>query len=212
MSAINTMAPPAKAHPLQNYVATQIRNGVDHDMIVSELGKSGVEESMAHRLVESTQHQAMNGAIQPTGAVPSLQSSILGGLVASLITGAIWGGIVLATGYELGIVAWGVGAAVGYGVLMFSKGECGFPQQVTAVGFSILGILMGKYFAFYVILKEAVGVEFGPETAGEMSVFSPGLFLTYLANLGEVMGPYDLLWIVLACISAYKLTSDSADA
>ena len=212
MSAINTSNPSGKVHPLQNYVATQIQNGVDHDMIVSELGKSGVEESMAHRLVESVQHQALNGPIQPVGTSPAIQPAILGGLVASLIAGAIWGGIIIATGYELGIVAWGVGAAVGYGVLLFSKSECGFPQQMTAVGFSIFGILVGKYFTFYVMLKEAVGIELGPETAEALSVFSPGLFLNYLANLGEVMGPFDLFWIALACISAYKLTNAAADA
>ena len=212
MSAINTATPPGKVHPLQNYVATQIQNGVDQDTIVAELGKSGVEETMARRLVETTQHQALNGTIQPDSGSSNVQSAILGGLVASLIAGFIWGGIILATGYELGIVAWGVGVAVGYGVLIFSKGECGFPQKVAAVGFSFFGILVGKYFTFYVMLKEAVGAEFGPETVEELSVLSPGLFFTYLANLGEVMGPYDLLWIALACISAYKLTNDVADA
>jgi hypothetical protein len=210
MPAVSTRTQ-GKAHPMRGYIWNKMQAGAEREEIVVELGKSGVEEGMARNLVESVYQESLNGPIESVGTAPSLQLPILGGLLTSVVAGFIWGGIIIVTGWELGIVAWAVGAAVAYGVLMFSKGEAGSPQQIIAVGCSILGMLIGKYFAFYTVLKEMVTQELGPETAGQMSVFSFELFGKFLTNMGEVLGAFDLLWIILACISAYKIVDASGE-
>lgn len=198
-----------KPHPLQNYVQSQLNSGADEETLVSELGKSGVEAEAARRLIRNVQ---ANPTITRTGdsaSFQSIQAAILGGLIASVVAGSVWGAIIILTGWEFGIVAWAVGAACGYGVLLFSKGETTSTHQFIAIVSGIFGILIGKYFAFYVALKDIIAAEVGPETAARMSVFSLQLFGQYLANLGEVLGMYDMLWIALAIISAWKITGSA---
>ncbi len=211
MPAVSSAQTQSGSHPMKNYVRTQLQNGADLETIVSELGKSGVEENMARRMIESVQQEPAGATIAPPGETPSLQMALLGGVISALVAGAIWGGIIIATGWELGLIAWFVGGAVGYGILIFSKGESGPARQYIAVLCSVFGILIGKYFAFYVVFKEWVAQELGPETAANMSVFSLDLFGQFMGNLGEVLGPYDLLWIGLACVSAWKITSAAGD-
>ncbi len=193
---------------MRRYIATQLQGGADREAIVAELGKSGIEEQTARKLVEDIYQETLNGPIKLSESSPSLQPALLGGVAAALIAGAIWGGVALLTGWELGLMAWFVGAAVGYAVLLFSKGETSSTHQLIAVGYSILGILIGRYVTFYVILKEFVTQELGPETAAGMSIFSLKLFGEFLGGMGEFLGLWDLLWMAFACITAWKLTGD----
>ena len=118
MSAVSSTQ--SKPHTLENYVRTQLQNGNDEETIISELGKSGVEANAARRLVDSMKLQAANAPMPNMAASSTIQSAILGGLIAALVSGFIWGGIIIATGYEIGWVAWFVGGACGYSVLLFS--------------------------------------------------------------------------------------------
>lgn len=197
-----------QADRMRNFVAEQLANGADKESVVKELEKSGVQEDVAGRLVDSISHQPFAAPIEPTSA-SSVQGAVLGGLVAAVLGGLIWGGLVILTGYEFGIVAWALGAAVGYAIVMFSKGEQGTPQQIAGVSCSVLGILIGKYLTFYYYIKEVVSQELGPATASEISVFSGGLIGEFLSNIGEVAGPFDIVWFALAIGSAWKITSGS---
>jgi hypothetical protein len=209
MSETNTLGQTTQSDHLRNYVATQLSNGTDVDTVVAELGKSGIQEDMARRLVESVSQAPMSAAIHPQGGTPPIQGALIGGALAALVGGLVWGGLVILTGFEFGIVAWLLGGAVGYAVLMFSKGETGFPQQIAAVVFSIGGILLGKYLTFYYFVKEVVSQELGAVTAENISLFSAGLIGEFLGGLGDVVGLFDLLWIGLAVGSAWKITSSS---
>ena len=204
MSAIGTA--PSKPHPLHNYVQTQLNSGADEDTIVSELGKSGVEETMARRLIRSVQAEPIATDVQNTASFGSIQAGAMGGALASILSGLVWGGIAILTGLEIGFAAIGVGAACGYGVLLFSKGETSSIHQFIAAGSAIFGILIGKYFVAYLWAKEMVAQELGPETAANMSLFSFHLFGEYLSNLGEFLDGFDLLWLVLAMGAAWKIT------
>lgn len=209
MPAVSTHNTQGKAHPMRNYVRTQLQSGADLETIVAELGKSGVDEQMAHKLVNSVSQDGVDGSINPSGDAPSIQMAVLGALAASLIAGAIWGGVALLTGWELGLMAWVVGAAVGYAVLIFAKGEPTSAHQIVALVFSFFGILVGRYVTFYAVLKAYVTTDIGPDTAANMSIFSFQLFGEFLGNLGDIMGAWDLMWMAFACITAWKLTSPS---
>lgn len=204
MSAIGTSQ--TRPHPLQNYVQSQLNGGADEETIVGELGKSGVEENMARRLVRSVQMQPINDPVQNSASFASVQAGLLGGAIASILAGLVWGGIAILTGLEIGFAAVGVGAACGYGVLLFSKGKTSTIHQCIAAGSAVFGILIGKYFVAYLWAKEMIAQELGPETAANMSIFSLDLFGEYLSSLGEFIDGYDLLWLVLALGTAWKIT------
>lgn len=74
----------------------------------------------------------------------------LGAVVAGLISMGVWYGLVLATGYEFGIVAWGIGAVIGLAAVYLAKGggvSLGLIAGVVALA-SILGgqILVTKAY------------------------------------------------------------------
>lgn len=77
------------------------------------------------------------------------RKALLGGLVGGVSGAGIWALVVMATGYEIGWIAWAVGGMVGYGV---AWGNRGFPHTplaagVLAVAITLLAIVGGKYLA-----------------------------------------------------------------
>lgn len=73
---------------------------------------------------------------------------ILAGSIGGLVGAAIWAGISYATNYEVGWIAWGIGAMVGYCVGFVSQeNEDGFAPGLTAAVLAIGAVLLGKYAA-----------------------------------------------------------------
>lgn len=73
--------------------------------------------------------------------------ALAAGLIAALVAGGIWAGLVFVTNMEIGYVAWGVGLLVG---LAMSQLTVQRSQQlaVAAAGFAVLGLIAGKAFIF----------------------------------------------------------------
>lgn len=117
----------------------------------------------------------------------------LAGVVAAVVGGAIWAGIVALTDMEVGWVAWGVGGLVGFAM---SKATTMRSAQVAGIAavMAILGLLCGKVFiqifvtrpAFEQALREnenavasvvAWGMReekaFPPETQAKLDALSP---------------------------------------
>ena len=68
---------------------------------------------------------------QPLSA-SDLTRAASGGLIGAILGGVIWGFIVAATDYELGIVATGIGLLAGFGVVLLCRNKHGMPLQVIA--------------------------------------------------------------------------------
>ena len=79
-------------------------------------------------------------------APPNLVKGAIGALIGSLLGGAIWGGIAIGNGLEVGYVAFGVGALAGIGASKFAGGKSAMLGVIAAL-FSIFGILSGKYIS-----------------------------------------------------------------
>lgn len=210
MSAVTTPNAPSTAHPMRNYVQSQLQNGADLETLVAELGKSGVEEKTAHQLISSVSQDLTRQPIHPTSGTSSVQLAILTALATSVVSGAIWAGVVLLTGWELGLMAWFVGGAVGYAVLLASKGGTSSAHQVIAVVGSVLGIIFGRYVTFYIFVKEYVSAEMGADAAAELSLFSPVFFSQFLLASVELFAVWDIVWIILACVTAWRVTSPAS--
>ena len=127
-----------------------------------------------------------------------LAKAVVGGLAGAIVGGVIWGLIVGATGTELGIVAIGVGVLAGFGVVLMSRSKRGAPLQVIAAVCAVAGILFGKYFAFVQIVNDELG-------AGTASLFSGRTFSAFTDVFGELVGGFDILWIVFAVYTAWRI-------
>lgn len=88
----------------------------------------------------------------------SIFSGIIGGCMGGVLGAAIWAGVSAGTGYEIGWIAWGVGGLVGFGVAKGCKSG-GALAGTVAVVITIGAILVGKYVAVDLALKQEVGSE-----------------------------------------------------
>ena len=141
----------------------------------------------------------------------SLMMGIVGGLVAALVGGFIWAMIAIVTDYEVGIVAIGIGVLTGFAVVIVSGGGTGILFQLVAVVSSVLGVLFGKYYIFVHYVKEFMEGEYGAEAADSISLFAADTIDLFVENAGDLFGGYDILWVILAVVAAWKIPAVGGD-
>ncbi|MGF1448467.1 MAG: hypothetical protein ACFB20_03525 [Opitutales bacterium] len=135
----------------------------------------------------------------------------IAGAFTALACGIIWGQIVKHFSVEIGFAAIGVGAAAGLAVRMASR-AAGFPQQVIGVICAVLGIFLGKVYAFK-YSAEAYFDEILGETV-TLSIFSVELYEMFIEFYAEAEAQeyiYDLLWIALAIMAAWRIAGFGGD-
>lgn len=142
------------------------------------------------------------------GGGPNFLIYTAAGMVGGAIGAAVWGGICYATDHEIGWIAWGIGALVGFCVRIASEHhEDGFLPGIIAAIISVLSICAGKYLAASLLVNKllaqmaAINPEIANLPVGEarMEVFK------------ELFGPMDVLFFVLALFTAFKLGSGNGD-
>ena len=124
--------------------------------------------------------------------------ALLAGLVAAVVGGVVWGLVVKYSEYEIGVVAWGIGLVVGVAVAAVARAR-GPALQAVAVACALVGILLGKYLSYALVLQEqadAQGVDLG--------LFSSDMWSFFREDLELVFGWFDLLWIGLAVFTAWR--------
>jgi hypothetical protein len=187
------------------FVLEQLRAGVGKPAISQKLVEMGINSSDATQLVETIHSQAAKKAREEQFEAGTVVPALLGGGLAAVLGGSVWELIVIFTGYEIGFVAWGIGLATGFGVVLFSKGQRGVPLQVIAVLTSIFGIVIGKYLTFFHFLQKTVEGKFGAEAASNVDIFSEKVAQLFIQNVGSMLSPYDILWVILAVITAWRI-------
>lgn len=105
-------------------------------------------------------------------------SLVLGGITA-VACAIIWIVIIFVTGYELGLVAWGIGLATG-GVIRLVNRNGGVLAAMAGAGFALLSLLLVKGVLVAIALAADIPVS-------------------------EAFSFWDILWTFLAVSSAYKL-------
>jgi hypothetical protein len=155
------------------------------------------EHEDRYRVAGMTEHPSPVPITEPSS---SLLLPVAAGLVAAIIGGIAWGVIVKMSDYEVGIVAWGIGFIVGTAVVLATRGAKGPRLQVIAVVCALLGILLGKYLSYALVVQEEV------ESFGEsIGLFSGDMFSFFREDLDAVFGLFDLLWIGLAVFTAWRI-------
>ena len=81
-----------------------------------------------------------------TGNMAVGNMAIAGAVAAGVAGAAVWAGIALATGYEIGWIAWGIGAAVGATYVKLGGRSAAAPMLCAAI--AVASIAAGKYMDF----------------------------------------------------------------
>lgn len=190
---------------LYNFVVHEMKAGNDKNTIVKKLVGMGMDEGIASNFIDNAHSAISKVAEQEQITSDSLIPAIFGGCIAAIVGGAIWGAIVIVTKYAIGFMAVGVGFLAGYGVVLFARGKRGIVLQIIAVLSSVLGIVVGHYFIFYYYLREGLVKEYGEAIKLGLSMFSVDTVQYFLENIISTMDGYDVLWFVLAIITAWKV-------
>jgi len=129
---------------------------------------------------------------------PSFSGAIIGGLIGALGGAAAWAGITVATQYQIGFMAIGVGILVGKLVLKLGNGQSATYGVIGAL-FAMLGCLAGNVLTACWFISEEVKMPF-------MSVLS-GLDVPTITEL--ITASFDgmsLLFYAIAVWEGYKLS------
>jgi hypothetical protein len=79
------------------------------------------------------------------------------GMIAGLFGAFVWAGISYGTNYEVGYIAWGIGAIVGFAVRAVAGNDKeGFAPGATAVAVAIGAVLLGKFLAAHFSVNKEV--------------------------------------------------------
>lgn len=115
---------------IYSFIIEQLKNNVDKATITQKLVEMGVEKNEADKLVDEVSTEIIKTTEKEHFTAKSLLPGLLGGVLAAVVGGIVWGLIVMLTDYEVGFMAWGIGALVGFGVMLFTKGKKEFPYKL----------------------------------------------------------------------------------
>ena len=139
-------------------------------------------------------------ALQRLRSDQDFTSGALLGLVASVVGAAVWAVVTIATEYQIGFMAVGVGYLVGIAVRTGGKGiDSAF--SYLGAGLALFGCLLGNLFTICGVIASNEGVSF-------FAVLS--LLLLDFQFVQELMietfNPLDLLYYGIAIYEGYKLS------
>lgn len=186
------------------YIADQLKQSVPDETIISNLASAGISQENGRTLVTVVRNQLLKQAEKEQLSPGSVVVALLAAGVASIVGGLLWGLIVRVTEYEIGFMATGIGLLSGFAIVWFSDRR-GTLLQVIAVISALIGIGIGKYLSFFAVLKDYLVLEYGEAAVQGLSFFSPEAVQIFFAAIGDMISPYDILWIVLAIIAAWRI-------
>jgi hypothetical protein len=135
----------------------------------------------------------------------SLSMGLSVGAVVAFAGGLAWAGVVIATGYDIGFLAWFIGAGTGLAVVQFAGRPLALPARVTAGVFAVASLVVGEY----VIFVHAVRVHYAAEI--RLHTFSAGYVDSaqirfFVDNFRSIVGASYFLWAALAFFAVWRST------
>ena len=128
----------------------------------------------------------------------NLQMGIVGGIIGAVIGAAAWAVVTVATGYQIGWMAVGVGFLAGYGVRLMGKG---ISKQFGIVGaiLSLLGCLAGNLLSVCAMVSKHEDVSFFDILVRLNPEIIVDIFKT-------TFSPMDLLFYAIAVYEGYRFS------
>jgi len=155
------------------------------------------------------------GGLVTAAAVPVLahEDRAIGGLPLALVAGAVvallgglgWAAVGISTHYDVGIIAWLIGAATGYAIVAVAGGPVDAASQAAAGVFAAAGIMVGKYVIFVHQLRQVLG-SFTSLTKTSLSIgYLDGRARhLFFSDFSSIVRPIYILWVGLAFFAAYR--------
>ena len=188
------------------YLASQrLKAGRSRTDTLQELTARGLPPDTAQRMVEEAFANLSETVQREDLTMLALVRAMAGAAAGALLGGVLWWLIMVWTGYEIGFIAMVVGWLAGLGTALAAKPKRGITLQLVAVAAAVAGIVIGNYLSFVHLFKQAIAQHQGQAAAAQYSVLSdhaPGLFL---GSLITMIDGWNLLWIVLAIVTAWKM-------
>jgi hypothetical protein len=147
-------------------------------------------------------------SVEPQNAVRAIEPgpfslALLAGAGVALIGGLVWAGVVIATKFDIGILAWLVGGATGLVIVRVTGGPIGTAGRAMAGLLAAAGILVGKYVIFVHAVKHVLGAQLAAQglSVGYLDTRQMSIFVH---NFGNIVRPVYILWIALAFFAAFR--------
>lgn len=132
-------------------------------------------------------------------------AALAAGLAAAAACGALWAALIVLTEREIGFAAVGVGWAVAHAMRLASGGRRGPRLQKAALGCSLLGLVLGKFFFVAHAMREMTDNDPGRPPGFHLSYFDPRMFRFFARVLPHMLTIYDALWLFLALSAAWRI-------
>lgn len=146
--------------------------------------------------------------LEAQNVAPNWPVAIAAGVAGALIGAAVWAGIAVYTGFEVGYVAVLVGFLAGFGVKLGAGQARGPALQVAAAGIAVAGLVAAKYLTMVLAINKLLK-EQGEATWGW---FDSRFTENFGSFLGEAVGGFDILWVILAVLAAHRVPKRTAVA
>ena len=123
-------------------------------------------------------------------------AAIITGFLSSIVGAGIWAIVTITTGFQIGFMAIGVGALVGFTVRIFGKG---ITKKFGIIGalFALFGCVLGNVFSFTALIADYYKIEF-------WSVFSQLTLNQIVQMMREWFTFVDILFYSMALVEGYK--------
>ena len=124
--------------------------------------------------------------------------AVIAGIVSALVGAVIWAVVTVATGYQIGWRAVGVGFLVGIAVMVAGQGEGGLFGTIGAVC-ALLGCVLGNLFT-------GIGMVANAEGLGYIETLT-GTFGVWMEILSATFSPMDILFYGIAVWEGFRFGS-----
>lgn len=186
-------------------VVERLVSGSARSRIVRKLCKRGMEYEQAVSFVKSVFSDLVRIRRDEQCTTGVWMVTLIAAVVAALAAACIWGLVILsAQGHGTGPMALAVGVAAGMAVPAFSRGKQGIQLQGAALFATLPGILAGKYFTYFCTVACPGASPEAPVEWARLTSFST--ISSFFPNILSVVGYWDILWVALALIFAWRLS------
>lgn len=145
--------------------------------------------------MEMQSNEAVAGRVAPIEQ--NFPLALIAGALSALVGAGAWAGVSIATGYQIGWMAIGVGVLVGYAVRYAGKGV-EISYSVAGAVFALLGCVIGNLLTVSYFVAEEYGVSYGTVLADAMV---PAFAMEMLT---ATFAPMDVLFYALAVYCGFK--------